>query len=515
MADFDKVILNGTTYTIPQGDNSFKLYNYSSGSCFNFNLDNKKLMMGQTTPQKQNHAIWLLIRNRSTNTYEAACFWVQYGINQQRRSEWSSIFSNLSNYGGTVTGELDFTGFDTSNLESCLTIYTCSQSPATPGYTITNGTIDDTVLQLIMDTPSYSGASSEIKTMVTNSGATVNQSAAIQRLYDEKALSELDSEQSSSLTDGYITKTVRHYRYGSDGNPTYQDKTERLLKIDTDSFGYDSYNSGLTFTQPYIDGTLVSQNLTPVFTITDLESTYSYEGQNYFNAIVIDIVPAFAEEFGNGNIHIDYPSGSGYTYGSANINYDSYSGLIISGQLTQDNYKTIDGVFGTKNLLLFPSSVHGPATITVRNDSGLIAGVSFYVVNDDDKLSFTKWQTNVMTNIYGSDAKEEVTSRALNYVNDKIGNKQDTLVSGTNIKTINNQSILGAGNITIEGGGGGGGISGITMNGSAVTVTSGVADLGTVITEHQSLANYYTKTEIDAMIGNISSSLDTINGEVI
>lgn len=33
-------------------------------------------------------------------------------------------------------------------------------------------------------------------------------------------------------------------------------------------------------------------------------------------------------------------------------------------------------------------------------------------------------------------------------------NKQDALVSGTNIKTINNQSILGSGNITIQGGGG-------------------------------------------------------------
>lgn len=32
--------------------------------------------------------------------------------------------------------------------------------------------------------------------------------------------------------------------------------------------------------------------------------------------------------------------------------------------------------------------------------------------------------------------------------------KQDALVSGTNIKTINNESILGSGNITIEGGGG-------------------------------------------------------------
>ena len=33
--------------------------------------------------------------------------------------------------------------------------------------------------------------------------------------------------------------------------------------------------------------------------------------------------------------------------------------------------------------------------------------------------------------------------------------KQDTLISGTNIKTINHQSLLGSGNITIQGGGGG------------------------------------------------------------
>ena len=35
-----------------------------------------------------------------------------------------------------------------------------------------------------------------------------------------------------------------------------------------------------------------------------------------------------------------------------------------------------------------------------------------------------------------------------------LGNKQATLVSGTNIKTINNQSILGSGNLTIQGGSG-------------------------------------------------------------
>ena len=45
---------------------------------------------------------------------------------------------------------------------------------------------------------------------------------------------------------------------------------------------------------------------------------------------------------------------------------------------------------------------------------------------------------------------EEVTAAALNALDE---DKQDVLVSGTNIKTINNESILGSGNISIEAGG--------------------------------------------------------------
>lgn len=53
---------------------------------------------------------------------------------------------------------------------------------------------------------------------------------------------------------------------------------------------------------------------------------------------------------------------------------------------------------------------------------------------------------------------------------------QEQLVSGTNIKTINNESILGSGNITISGGGGGSGeanvIESISINGTAQAVTN-------------------------------------------
>lgn len=49
-----------------------------------------------------------------------------------------------------------------------------------------------------------------------------------------------------------------------------------------------------------------------------------------------------------------------------------------------------------------------------------------------------------------------VTLDGLKHYNDTIDSelaeKQETLVSGTNIKTINNISLLGSGNITISGG---------------------------------------------------------------
>ena len=96
-----------------------------------------------------------------------------------------------------------------------------------------------------------------------------------------------------------------------------------------------------------------------------------------------------------------------------------------------------------------------------------------------------------------------------------VGNRKAYIITDKNISQSSVISGLDTRVTALEqggGGGGGGGITGITMNGSSVTVTAGVADLGTVIT---SLSNYYTKSEIDAMIGNISSALDAINGETV
>ena len=73
----------------------------------------------------------------------------------------------------------------------------------------------------------------------------------------------------------------------------------------------------------------------------------------------------------------------------------------------------------------------------------------------------------------------------------EVGNKQDTLISGTNIKTINGESILGSGDLVISGGGG--------------------EETDPIWTAEK--VNYYTKTEVDNMIGNINNALATlING---
>jgi hypothetical protein len=55
----------------------------------------------------------------------------------------------------------------------------------------------------------------------------------------------------------------------------------------------------------------------------------------------------------------------------------------------------------------------------------------------------TKLDSN--TNIYNT----IIGDRGRNVANQSLDNKQDTLVSGTNIKTINGNSLLGSGNLSV------------------------------------------------------------------
>ena len=96
-----------------------------------------------------------------------------------------------------------------------------------------------------------------------------------------------------------------------------------------------------------------------------------------------------------------------------------------------------------------------------------------------------------------------------------ISGKQDKLVSGTNIKTINNTSILGSGNISITGGSGT--ITGVSANGTSIA-TSGVANIPAATTSKYgvtqlSSSTSSTSTTLAATPSAVKSAYDLANGK--
>jgi len=188
-----------------------------------------------------------------------------------------------------------------------------------------------------------------------------------------------------------------------------------------------------------------------------------------------------------------------------------------------------------------PSGNDGFSPLATVSKSGTTATISITDKNGTTRASISDGEEYDDTEIRGL-----------------IAEKQDELVSGTNIKTINNTSILGSGNIDIQGGGtddysqlnnkpqinsvtlsgnkslsdlginiptkvseltndsgyttNNGTITGITMNGISKG-TTGVVDLGTVITEHQDVSDKQNITDNSLTTTNktIPTAINEVN----
>lgn len=103
---------------------------------------------------------------------------------------------------------------------------------------------------------------------------------------------------------------------------------------------------------------------------------------------------------------------------------------------------------------------------------------TFYIITDATAGDLTQYWTSAQT-------QSAITSA--------VSTKQDTLVSGTNIKTINNESLLGSGNINIQGGGGSSYTAGtgIDITNNVISVNSGVVttDTDQVVTSRKTFTN--------------------------
>lgn len=128
---------------------------------------------------------------------------------------------------------------------------------------------------------------------------------------------------------------------------------------------------------------------------------------------------------------------------------------------------------GTHFKTINNQTILGSGDITIENDTDLS---NYYTKEEVDNIGYIRVipDTYITEDELSAQLEDKVTEKDLNDarneivkdVSDTIGgfttrfegeleNKQDVLVSGTNIKTINNQSLLGEGNITIQGGSGG------------------------------------------------------------
>lgn len=95
-------------------------------------------------------------------------------------------------------------------------------------------------------------------------------------------------------------------------------------------------------------------------------------------------------------------------------------------------------------------------------------------------------------------------------LNDLLEEKQDLLTSGTNIKTINNESLLGSGNISIQGGGD---ATDVQVNGVSITQNN-VANIATQ-TAYNALTNKIaTKNDIPTQTSQLTNNSGYITSSV-
>lgn len=122
--------------------------------------------------------------------------------------------------------------------------------------------------------------------------------------------------------------------------------------------------------------------------------------------------------------------------------------------------------------------------------------------------------TKLSNSTSSDDSTIAATPKAVKTAYDLASRKQDALVSGTNIKTINNTSLLGSGNISTFSGS----YNDLTNKPTIPTKVSDLTnDSGFITNTVNNLTNYYTKTntytksEVDQLISTVSS----LNIEVV
>lgn len=216
---------------------------------------------------------------------------------------------------------------------------------------------------------------------------------------------------------------------------------------------------------------------------------------------------------------------------------DSTSDLINdSGFLDSSDFKTINN-----------QSIVGSGNITIQGGDGVsvssITQDEYDELTPEEKASDTIW---IITDVnpsgggsYSAGTNIDITNNVISVtgisvptdvsdLNNDVGyitqselpadvselNNDAGYLTSSDFKTINYQSIVGSGNINIQGGGGGGGITIVELSQSDYNALpeSAKTDSSYLYVISGATSNYYTKSEVDALIPNKTSSLTNDSG---
>ena len=380
-----------------------------------------------------------------------------------------------------TTGWVESQGYLTEHQS--LSAYT-----PTSGFSTINGSAITEGGNIIVEETPYSGGTNIDITdhIISVTGITVptklseltNDEGFINSGQAQTQIDNAVSGKQDTLVSGENIKTINNQSLLGSGNIEIQGGGETYsagegIGIDADNIisVTGNYETIVELTQAEYDAlTSYGKNTTYVITDAPAVNLSAYTPTSGFSTIngnvitdggnlVIEATPYTAGT--NIDITDHIISVTGITVPTSNTAFTNDAGYVNSGevetQITGKGYLTgyteTDPVFQA-------SAASG---ITEQN-----------ITNWNNKLD-----SSALTPYYTSAQTDTAISNA-------TSGKQDTLVSGTNIKTINNQSLLGSGNIQIQGGSGGSSYTAgnnIDITNDVISVTGLATINGSAITE--------------------------------
>ena len=211
--------------------------------------------------------------------------------------------------------------------------------------------------------------------------------------------------------------------------------------------------------------------------------------------------------------------------GSGNISIESGTSITVDSALSTTSENPVQNKVITNTLQTKANASDIPTKVSqLENDSKFATqeAVVQGLATKADKDSLTSLEsdiTNLQTTVGNQDKSIIANAQA-------IQGKQDKLVSGTNIKTINNQSLLGSGNISIEGGGSTVVVDDalsdtsenpvqnkvittrITSIESSLGSKANVSDIPTKVSQLENDSTYQTKANLDTALADYAKTSD-------